>query len=100
KEPNQHLLGLISGGIILFLVLVAFAVILAVIFVLTKDFVVPQMALEDIDAIEGWRRLWPMMMAEKGAYAAYLGMKVVLAIVVGLIIAIATVILGLLFVIP
>jgi len=100
KDPNEHMPALVAGGVILFLVLVAFSLITAVIFVLTKDFVVPQMALENVDAMEGWRRLWPMMMAEKGAYAAYLGMKIVLAIVVGIIIAIATVILGLLFVIP
>jgi len=100
KEPSQHVPALILSGVFLFFVLVAFALITAVIFVLTKDFVVPQMALENIDAMEGWRRLWPMMMAEKGAYAAYLGMKIVLAIVVGFLIAIATIILGLIFVLP
>jgi hypothetical protein len=100
KEPKEHLPALVTGGIVLFFVLVAFAVITAVIFVLTKDFVIPQMALENVDAMEGWRRLWPMMMAEKGAYAAYLGMKMVLAFVVGLLVGIATLILGLIFVLP
>ena len=99
-EPNQHLPGLVTGGVVLFLLFLAFAVITAVILVLTKDFVVPQMALEDIDAMEGWRRLWPMMKAEKGAYAGYLAMKIVLGIVVGLIIGIATLILGLIIVLP
>lgn len=100
KEPSQHVPALILSGVFLFVVLIAFALITAVIFVLTKDFVVPQMALENIDAMEGWRRLWPMMMAEKGAYAGYLGMKIVLAILVGFLIAIATIILGLIFVLP
>jgi hypothetical protein len=100
KEPSQHLPVLILSGVFLFLALIAFAVITAVILVLTKDFVVPQMALENIDAMEGWRRLWPMMMAEKGAYAAYLGMKIVLAFVAGILIAIATIIVGLIFVVP
>lgn len=100
KEPKEHIPALVSGGIILFLVFAAFALITAVIFVLTKDFVVPQMALENIDAFEGWRRLWAMMRVEKGAYAAYIGMKIVLAFVVGLIIGIATLILGLIFVVP
>ncbi len=45
--------------------LLLFFVATVVILVLTKDFVVPQMALEDIDAMEGWRRLWPMMQAPK-----------------------------------
>ncbi len=100
KAPNEHIAALVSGGIILFLVSVTFALITAVVLVLTKDFVVPQMALENIDAFEGWRRLLAMMKLEKGAYAAYIGMKIVLALVVGLIITIATLILGLIVVIP
>lgn len=100
REPKEHLPALVSGGIIVFLVFLVLMVVTAVILVLTKDFVVPQMALENVDATEGWRRLWAMMRAETGAYAAYVGMKIVLAIVAGLIIGIATLILGLIFVIP
>ena len=100
KTPKEHLPPLVLGGILLFLVFFIFAVATAVFFVLIKDFVVPQMALEDVDVMQGWRRLWPMMMAEKGAYAAYLGLKIVLAIVVGILIGVATLILGLIFVIP
>ena len=100
REPKEHLPALVSGGIILFLVFLIFVVATAVIFVLTKDFVVPQMALENVDAIEGWRRLWPMMRAEKGAYAAYVVMKIVLALVASILIGIATLILGLIIVLP
>ena len=100
REPKEHLPALVSGGIIVFLVFLILMVVTAVILVLTKDFVVPQMALENVDAMEGWRRLWAMMQAETGAYAAYVGMKIVLAIVAGLIIGIATLVLGLIFVIP
>jgi hypothetical protein len=71
-----------------------------VIFVLTKDFVVPQMALENISAVEGWRRLWPMIQAEKGSYAGYIGMKIVMAIGAGIVVGIATLILGLIIAIP
>jgi hypothetical protein len=100
KAANDHIPALVSGGIILALVLLAFALVTAVIFVLTKDFVVPQMALENIDAMEGWRRLWAMMKLEKGAYAAYIGLKIVLAVVVHILIFIATLILGLIVAIP
>jgi hypothetical protein len=100
KEPKEHLPALVPGGIAIVLVLFVFFVATAVILVLTKDFVIPQMALENIGAMEGWRRLWPMMQAEKGAYAAYIGLKIVLTIIVGIIIAIATLILGLIYVIP
>jgi hypothetical protein len=100
KAPREHLLGLILGGIILFFVFMIFAVAVAVVHVLTKDFVVPQMALEGIGAVEGWRRLWPMIQAEKGGYAVYIGMKIVLAMGAAIIIGLASFIMGLLFAVP
>lgn len=100
REPQEHMAPLILGGIFLAFLALAFAVIAAVIFVFTKDFVVPQMALEGIGAFEGWRRLWPMMTAEKGDYVIYVVMKIVLAIVAAVIIGIVTLILGLFFVVP
>jgi hypothetical protein len=98
--PKEHVLPLVLGGILLFFVLLIFVVALAVIFVLTKDFVIPQMALEDIGAFEGWRRLWYMIEAEKASYAGYIGMKILLAIGAGILVGIATLILGLLIAIP
>jgi MFS family permease len=99
-QPKEHLPPLILFGAIIFLVLFILGLLTAVILVLTKDFVIPQMALEDIDVMEGWRRLWRMMQAEKGSYAAYVVMKIVLAIVVGILIGIATLIVGVIFVVP
>lgn len=93
KAPSEHLPGLILGGIALFFLAFIFFVTAAGAHVLTKDFVVPQMAMEDIDAFEGWRRLWWMLQAEKGGYAAYVGMKIVLAIGAGIVIGLATLIL-------
>ncbi len=58
------------------------------------------MALDDIDATEGWRRLWPMIKAETGAFAGYIGLKIVLALLAAVLIGIATVILGLLIAVP
>jgi hypothetical protein len=100
NEPSNHVLALALSGIVLFFLLVLFFVTAAVVHVLTKDFVVPQMALEGIGAIEGWRRLWPMLQTEKGGYAAYAGMKIVMAIGAGIVIAIASVILVVLFALP
>jgi len=62
--------------------------------------VVPQMALENIGAVEGWRRLWPMIQIEQTGYAAYVGMKIVLAIGAGIVIGIASLILVFLIAIP
>jgi hypothetical protein len=98
--PREHVVGLVLGGILWFFVMVAFFVTVAVVHVMTKDFVVPQMALEDIGAMEGWRRLWPMMQAEKGGYAVYVLMKVVLAIGAGIVIGVVSVVLALVVAIP
>lgn len=100
KAPQQHLAPLILGGIVLFFVLLLFLIAVAVVHVLTKDFVVPQMALEGIGAIEGWRRLWPMIKREQGGYAGYVGMKVLLAIGAGIVIGIASIMVALVFAIP
>ena len=100
KDPKEHVLPLVLGGVVLFFVLLIIFVLLAVIFVLTKDFVIPQMALENIGAFEGWRRLWPVIDAEKGAFAGYIGMKILMAIGAGIVVGIATLILGLFIAIP
>jgi hypothetical protein len=100
KHPSEHMLGLISGGILLFLVFLAAILVFAVVHVMTKDFVVPQMALESITAVEGWRRLWLWVKAEKGGYAGYIGMKIVLAIGVGIAIGIISIIVLLAILLP
>jgi hypothetical protein len=100
NEPGQHLVPLVLGGIVLFFAFAIWAIVIAVIFVLTKDFVIPQMALENIGAMEGWRRLWAMMKAEKGGYAGYIGMKIVLAIGASIVLGIVGFILVLIILIP
>ncbi len=99
-DPKQHVAPLVLGGIALFLAFAAVIIAVAVIAVLTKDFVVPQMALENIGAIEGWRRLWAMIKAEKGSYAGYIGMKIVLAIVIGIVLGIVSLIVVLIILVP
>jgi hypothetical protein len=100
SQPREHVLALVLGGIVVFFLVFILFVAVAVIHVLTKDFVVPQMALEGIGAIEAWRRLWPLIQMEQGGYAAYVGMKIVLAIGAGIVIGIASLILGLIVAIP
>jgi hypothetical protein len=84
----------------LLLVLLALVTVLAVVHVMTKDFVVPQMALENISALEGWRRLWLWLKAEKGGYAGYIGMKIVLAIGVGIVLGILSLMVLLMLLVP
>jgi len=100
KDPRQHLLPLILGGLVLFFVVAGFVLLCLVIHVLTKDFVIPEMALENINAFEGWRRLLPRLRSEKGSYAAYIGLKIVMALAAAVIVGIATFIVILILLIP
>lgn len=79
QKGEDHLGALIGGGLLLGLVILALIIALAVVDLFARDFLIPVMALDDVDAVEGWHRLFAMMRAEKGAYALYVIMKVVLA---------------------
>jgi hypothetical protein len=100
KQSSQHMVPLILGGVLLFFLVMTFVVLWLIVHVFSKDFVVPQMALEDISAMEAWRRLLPMLKSEKGGYAGYLGMKIVMSIGAAVIVGIAAAIIILLMLIP
>jgi hypothetical protein len=100
QNPRDHVLAFVFGGLALLLLLVAWIVVFATVNVVAKDFVVPQMALENITAGEGWSRWWRMMKTEKGPYAGYLGMKLLLAIAAGVIFGIVTLIVIVVILVP
>jgi len=100
SHPRDHLLPLVLGGVLFLMLLAAVMLTLLLVQVRTKDFVVPQMALENLSAMEGWRRLWAWCKAEKGGYAGYIGMKIVLSIGAGVLLAIISIIVLLVFSIP
>jgi hypothetical protein len=58
------------------------------------------MALENVSAFEGWRRLWKMLLEEKGGYAGYAGMKLVMAIGAAFAVAMAAFIVILVLLVP
>ena len=99
-KPGEHVLPLVLGGGILLMLLLALAFAFGVVQVMTKDFVVPQMALGDVNAAEGWRRLWPCLRAEKVGYAGYIGMKIVLAIGASIVLGMVTLFVFLILLIP
>jgi hypothetical protein len=100
SNPREHVLSLVLGGVGLFLLLVVFVALLAVVHVMTKDFVVPQMALENISAIEGWQRLLSWLKAEKLSYAGYIGIKIVMAMGAGIAIGIVALFVLLMLLVP
>jgi hypothetical protein len=85
RKPSAHVLPLVLGGVVIFFVFLVLAICLKVFLVITKDFVVPYMAVEDLSVMDGWRRVWGNMKSEKAGYAGYLGMKIVLAIAAGIL---------------
>lgn len=100
QHARDHIFGLVVGGIVLLFVFFILLVIMGVVNVLTKDFVVPQMALERLTAVEGWRRLAAWMKEEKGSYAGYVGIKVALGLAALIIFAIVQICALLLMLIP
>ncbi len=79
-NPDRHFVALIIGGFALFFAFVAVMIVSAIGSLFAKDFVVPVMAVEGHGVLEGWRRFLPMLSQEKGAYAFYVLMRIVLAI--------------------
>jgi MFS family permease len=80
SEPREHIFFLISAGFLLICIALLLVVASALTTVFVKDFVVPVMALEDRGVLDGWRRVLPILAAEKGAFTIYVLMRIGLAI--------------------
>jgi hypothetical protein len=52
----------------------------AIVSTLAKDFVMPVLALDDLSIGDAWSAVWRVAASEPGAWAAYMGMKVLCAI--------------------
>jgi len=100
KTPRDHIIAIALTCVFVFLIFAAWIIGALVVHVFTKDFVVPQMALENISAFEGWRRLWRMLGSEKGPYAWYAVLKVAMTIVAGIAVSIVAAIVIVLLLIP
>ncbi len=99
-DPQAHIAGLILGAIPFAFLLIAAAIAAAVVWLLAKDFMAPIMALENLDFADSWNQLLALMKKEKGAFAGYVGMKIVLAIAAGILFGIVIVLTVVLLVIP
>jgi MFS family permease len=80
KNHEAPGLGLVVALLPMIFVFTLFGLLMALIGLLTKDFVVPIMAIDRVGVVEGWRHLLRMMKAQKTSYAGYVGMKIVLAV--------------------
>ena len=99
-DLREHIGRMIVGVILLVGLFGVFALAAAVVQVLAKDFLVPIMALEDLDFADGWHRLLAMIRPEKGRYAVYLLLKLVLAIAAAILFGIIAIVPALFVVVP
>ncbi|MGA9903428.1 MAG: hypothetical protein WA718_03520 [Terriglobales bacterium] len=79
-DLKQHVGRLILSVILLGGLFAVFVLAAAVVQVLAKDFLVPIMALDNLDFADGWHRLLAMIRPEKARFAVYLLLKIVLSI--------------------
>jgi hypothetical protein len=100
NDFHQHVGSMIGAVVLLLGLFAAFIVAAIVVQVLARDFLVPIMALEDLDFADGWHRLLAILGREKGAFTVYLLLKLVLSIAAGIIFSILAVVPALLIVIP
>jgi len=100
EKSDQHIGALILGGLLLMLLVFVLVATLAVIDLLARDFLVPVMAFEDVGPWDGWRRLLPMLGADKLAFGAYILMKIVLAVGSAILFTIVNLIVILILLIP
>ena len=100
SDLQQHV-GRMIGGVVLLLGLFAVFVLAAIVVqVLARDFLVPIMALEDLDFADGWHRLLAILRPEKCPFAVYLLLKLVLSIAAGILFTILAIVPVLLIAIP
>jgi hypothetical protein len=76
------------------------ALVLALFYLMVKDFVVPVMALEHITMPEAIRKVWDMVKSAKGDYTIYVLIKIVLTIAVSIALTIVYFIFALILIVP
>ncbi|SFR44909.1 DUF7544 domain-containing protein [Halogeometricum limi] len=82
------------------LVGVALALVVALLFQLTTDFVVPTMLAADVGVLDGWRRFFPTLRTEWEEFALYVIIRFSLGILVGALVAAATLFVAVLVALP
>lgn len=91
-DLQQHIARTILGALLLFGLILVFALLAGAVQILAKDFLVPVMALEEVDFADGWSRLLSLIRPEPGRFAVYLLLKFVLAIAAAILFGILAII--------
>ena len=100
KDPKEHVAPLVLVGFVLVVMVACVILVMIVVEVFSRDFLVPIMALEDVDFADGWSRFFSIMRGDKGSYVGYLLLKIVMAIGALFVVGIATFLAVFAFLIP
>jgi hypothetical protein len=100
KDSSRHVAGMAGGLILLIGAALICALVVAVVQMLAKDFLVPIMALEDLDFADAWSRLIGLMRVEPSKYVVYMLLKVALAIAAAILFGIVAIIPALVVIVP
>jgi hypothetical protein len=100
RDFSHHIGRTIFGAIVLLGLLLVFFLVLSAVQLLAKDFLVPIMALEELDFADGWSRLVAIMRPEPGKFVIYLLLKIVLALAAAIVFSIIAVIPTLFIILP
>ncbi|ELZ26626.1 hypothetical protein C474_19544 [Halogeometricum pallidum JCM 14848] len=92
--------GLLLALLPVLLLGVAVAFLVALLFRLATDFVVPAMLTEGCGVIDGWRRVLPTLRAEWEEFALYLLVRLTLSVLVGALVAAGTLFVAVLVALP
>ena len=97
---RDHIGRLVLGAIFFLGLFFVFVLCAAAVQVLARDFLVPVMALEDLDFADGWSRVLAMIRPEKGRFVVYLLLKLLLHIAATILFGIIALIPALLIFVP
>lgn len=92
RNVDQHIGRTVLGVFLLVVLFLVFLLIVVVVQLLAKDFLVPIMALEEVDFADGWAKLTALIRPEPGRFAIYLLLKIVLSVAAAILFAILTII--------
>lgn len=100
NNAGQHLARSVLGVLLLVFIFLLWLLASIVVQLLAKDFLVPVMALEDVDFADGWSRLLTFIRPEPGKFAVYLLLKVVMGIAAAILFGILALIPAIIIVLP
>lgn len=100
SHPGEHIVLLVFSIFFMIIFFLAFFLVAWTIGTVVKDFLVPIMALEDLSVVEAWRVYKPILQQAKASAAGYLGMKILLAIGLGILVGIISLFILFLLLVP